>query len=84
MYNFQPVALAVCTDIHSNYLLMNFLVFQVCLKKVTITRTNSENQPLKGSVKVVRVDERYSSDSTTDSSCLSSELEVNHFFNKRL
>ncbi|GAA6081062.1 transmembrane protein 44 isoform X1, partial [Tachysurus ichikawai] len=49
---------------------------KVCLKKVTITRSDSaENQPMKGSVKVVRVDERYSSGSTTDSSCLSSELE---------
>ncbi|KAK3533344.1 hypothetical protein QTP70_017175 [Hemibagrus guttatus] len=52
------------------------LDFCVCLKKVTITRSDSaEKQPLKGSVKVVRVDERYSSGSTTDSSCLSSELE---------
>ncbi|XP_027027246.2 transmembrane protein 44 isoform X2 [Tachysurus fulvidraco] len=50
---------------------------KVCLKKVTITRSDSaENHPIKGTVKVVRVDERYSSGSTTDSSCLSSELEV--------
>ncbi|XP_027027243.2 transmembrane protein 44 isoform X1 [Tachysurus fulvidraco] len=49
---------------------------KVCLKKVTITRSDSaENHPIKGTVKVVRVDERYSSGSTTDSSCLSSELE---------
>lgn len=48
----------------------------VCLKEVTLTREDStDSQPLKGSVKVVRVDERYSSGSATDSSCLSSELE---------
>ncbi|XP_060796592.1 transmembrane protein 44 [Neoarius graeffei] len=49
---------------------------KVCLKEVTITQEDSaESQPLKGSVKVVRVDECYSSGSVTDSSCLSSELE---------
>ncbi|KAK3561804.1 hypothetical protein QTP86_014384 [Hemibagrus guttatus] len=54
---------------------------KVCLKKVTITRSDSaEKQPLKGSVKVVRVDERYSSGSTTDSSCLSSELEETYSY----
>lgn len=56
----------------------------MCLKEVTITQEDSaESQPLKGSVKVVRVDECYSSSSATDSSCLSSELEVsNPSFNK--
>ncbi|MCI4383740.1 hypothetical protein PGIGA_G00029950 [Pangasianodon gigas] len=49
---------------------------KVCLKEVTITQEDSaESQPLKGSVKVVRVDECYSSGSATDSSSLSSELE---------
>ncbi|XP_066504361.1 transmembrane protein 44 [Hoplias malabaricus] len=52
-------------------------VRKVCLKEVRITRDGSaDNQPLKRSVKVVRVDECYSSGSTTDSSSsLSSELE---------
>ncbi|KAL7867372.1 hypothetical protein AOLI_G00151860 [Acnodon oligacanthus] len=51
-------------------------VRKVCLKEVTITREGSaDNQPLKRSVKVVRVDECYSSGSTTDSSSMSSELE---------
>ncbi|KAF7703651.1 hypothetical protein HF521_022658 [Silurus meridionalis] len=49
---------------------------KVCLKEVTITRENSaDNQPLIGSVKVVRVDECYSSGSATDSSSIRSELE---------
>ncbi|XP_062869360.1 transmembrane protein 44 isoform X2 [Trichomycterus rosablanca] len=51
-------------------------VRKVCLKEVTITREGlAEDQPLKRCVKVVRVDECYSSGSATDSSCLSSELE---------
>ncbi|KAI4899175.1 hypothetical protein NFI96_031714 [Prochilodus magdalenae] len=51
-------------------------VRKVCLKEVTITREGSaDSQPLKRSVKVVRVDECYSSGSTTDSSSISSELE---------
>ncbi|XP_076879548.1 transmembrane protein 44 [Brachyhypopomus gauderio] len=51
-------------------------VRKVCLKEVTLTgESSAENQPLTKSVKVVRVDERYSSDSATDSSSLSSELQ---------
>ncbi|XP_022525863.2 transmembrane protein 44 [Astyanax mexicanus] len=51
-------------------------VRKVCLKEVTITREGSvDSQPLRRCVKVVRVDECYSSGSTTDSSSVSSELE---------
>uniref|UniRef100_A0A8B9KMQ4 Transmembrane protein 44 n=1 Tax=Astyanax mexicanus TaxID=7994 RepID=A0A8B9KMQ4_ASTMX len=56
-------------------------VRKVCLKEVTITREGSvDSQPLRRCVKVVRVDECYSSGSTTDSSSVSSELEVSRFY----
>ncbi|KAM9461688.1 transmembrane protein 44 [Clarias gariepinus] len=49
---------------------------KACLKVVTVPQENSaESQPLKGSEKVIRVDECYSSGSATDSSPLSSDLE---------
>ncbi|KAF5894717.1 transmembrane protein 44 isoform X1, partial [Clarias magur] len=49
---------------------------KVCLKEVTVPQENSaESQPLKGSEKVIRVDECYCSGSASDSSPLSSDLE---------
>ncbi|XP_036374741.1 transmembrane protein 44 [Megalops cyprinoides] len=51
-------------------------VRKVCLKEVKISREGqSESQPLKRMVKVVRVDDPCSTDSSFDSSSLSSELE---------
>uniref|UniRef100_A0A8C1XTV3 Transmembrane protein 44 n=1 Tax=Cyprinus carpio TaxID=7962 RepID=A0A8C1XTV3_CYPCA len=49
---------------------------KVCLKEVTISRDgSSESLPLRRTVRVVRVDEQCSSDTSTDSSSIGSELE---------
>uniref|UniRef100_A0AAY5L4D7 Transmembrane protein 44 n=1 Tax=Esox lucius TaxID=8010 RepID=A0AAY5L4D7_ESOLU len=53
-------------------------VFQVCLKEVTLSRETGAptGHPLRRTVRVVRVDEPFTSETISDSSSLNSDLEV--------
>lgn len=61
---------------YSGYVCMFFFFFQICLKEVMLSKEEVEDRPLSGTVRVIRVDSFYSSDTSCDSSPVSSDLEV--------